>query len=176
MDRSTTCCCHSGKLLKDCCAPFLEGEAFPDTAELLMRSRFSAFQLKNTEYLLNSWDPSTRPAALSLEKDERRWSGLEVVKVIGGAISEERGVVEFKATYELGDDTYLFHEISRFVRSEGRWLYLDANFPFHGKIAHQGVPVKNAPCPCGSGKKYKKCCGETSLLSSLRRSRGGLSQ
>ena len=171
MNPADNCCCHSGKLFEDCCGPYLEGRALPDTVERLMRSRFSAFQRKNTDYLRDSWDPSTRPATLSLEQDERQWSGLEVVKTIGGGPCEERGVVEFKATYELGEDTYLFHEISRFVRANGRWLYLDASFPFHGKIAHQGLPLKNAPCPCGSGKKHKKCCGETSLLSTLRRSR-----
>ena len=124
-----------------------------------MRSRFTAFQLRNPGYLKVTWDPVKRPKQLGFDQDERTWSSLEVVKTIGGGEADERGVVEFKAKYELGEDTYLFHEISRFIRQDGRWLYLDASFPFHGKIAHQGKPVKNAPCPCGSGKKYKKCCG-----------------
>lgn len=171
----TPCSCYSGRPYQDCCGPFLETGGVPETAEALMRSRFSAFQRKNTAYLLSSWDPSTRPPALDFDQDERFWSGLDVVRRIGGGEGDTRGVVEFKASYELGEDTYLFHEISRFVRAGDRWLYLDATFPYHGKIAHQGVPVKNAPCPCGSGKKYKKCCGESTLLASLRRRSGASS-
>lgn len=124
-----------------------------------MRSRFAAFQLRKPEYLQATWDPVKRPRQLGLDQDERTWSSLEVIKTIGGTESDDRGVVEFKAKYELGEDTYLFHEISRFTRQDGRWFYLDGTFPFHGKIAHQGKPLRNAPCPCGSGKKHKKCCG-----------------
>lgn len=142
-----------------CCAPYLEGQRSAPTCETLMRSRFSAFQLRRPEYLIETWDLSSCPKKLGFEQDERRWSSLVIVDTIGGGEEDQRGVVEFKATYELGEDTYLFHEISRFTRHEGRWVYLDASFPFHGKIAHQGKTLKNAPCPCGSGKKFKKCCG-----------------
>ncbi|MEN9682151.1 MAG: hypothetical protein RLZZ627_2044 [Pseudomonadota bacterium] len=158
MDFAGPCPCHSALDYSSCCAPYHSGARMPETSESLMRSRFSAFQLRNSEYLLDSWDLSTRPPHLSFDKDERRWSTLQIVDTLGGGPDEERGVVEFKATYELGDDTYLFHEISRFVRHRGHWVYLDATFPYHGKIAHLGKTLKNAPCPCGSGKKFKKCC------------------
>ena len=159
MDKDDSCPCWSGKTFSNWCGPYLAGESVAPTAETLMRSRFTAFQLRDPGYLKATWDPLKRPKQLGFDQDERTWSSLEVVKTIGGGEADERGVVEFKAKYELGEDTYLFHEISRFIRQDGRWLYLDASFPFHGKIAHQGKPVKNAPCPCGSGKKYKKCCG-----------------
>ena len=158
MDPTDACPCWSSRSLESCCAPYLSGAQQPETAQALMRSRFSAFQLRKPEYLLETWDLSTRPSHLNFDKDERRWSTLEIVDTVGGGPSDERGVVEFKATYELGDDTYLFHEISRFVRHRGHWVYLDATFPYHGKIAHLGKTLKNAPCPCGSGKKFKKCC------------------
>jgi SEC-C motif-containing protein len=159
VNASDSCPCRSGKIFSECCGPFLAGESVSPTAETLMRSRFSAFQLRNPEYLQSTWDPVKRPKHLCLEQDARTWSNLEVVKTVGGADSDERGVVEFKAKYELGEDTYLFHEISRFTRHDGRWFYLDGTFPFHGKIAHRGKPLRNAPCPCGSGIKHKKCCG-----------------
>lgn len=158
METSGHCSCHSEHPYEACCEPYISGKENPPTCERLMRSRFSAFQLRNSEYLLESWDLSTRPAHLKFDKDERRWSSLKIVNTIGGEEHDERGVVEFKATYELGDDTYLFHEISRFVRQKGKWAYLDATFPYHGKIAHMGQTLKNAPCPCGSGKRFKKCC------------------
>jgi len=159
LDPFIPCACFSGETFGACCGPYLLAAQPPPTAESLMRSRFSAFQLHQADYILQSWDLTTRPKQLGFEKDERRWSSLEIVKTIGGSASDERGVVEFKARYELGEETYLFHEVSRFIRSRGQWVYLDATFPFHGKIAHLGQPLKNAPCPCGSDKKYKKCCG-----------------
>ena len=158
MDKHSACTCFSGLPFGECCAPYLERLAVPESAEALMRSRFSAFQVKDPDYLKETWDPIKRPKHLDFEKDERVWSSLEIVSTVGGLAQDERGVVEFKAQYKLGDDTYLFHEISRFVKREGRWLYLDATFPYHGKVAHKGEWLKNAPCPCGSGKKLKKCC------------------
>ena len=160
MDSLNACPCWSGLLFGQCCQPYLTGVAVPPTPEALMRSRFSAFQLREPEYVSQTWDPVTRPKQLDFDKDERTWSSLEVVATLGGGESDDRGVVEFKARYELGYDTYLFHEVSRFTRHDGRWFYLDGTFPFHGKIAHQGKTLKNAPCPCGSGKKFKKCCGK----------------
>ena len=158
MDFTSPCPCGSSLLLGQCCGPYLAGHAAPPTAEALMRSRYAAFQLRNAEYVKDTWDPVNRPKQLSFDQDERTWSSLEIVNAIGGGEQDERGVVEFKAKYELGEDTYLLHEVSRFSRHGGRWGYLDGTFAYHGKIAHQGKILKNAPCPCGSGKKYKKCC------------------
>jgi len=124
-----------------------------------MRSRFTAFQTRNSNYLLASWDPSTRPSTMCFEGDERAWSSLEIVDTIGGEAGDPRGVVEFKARFELGEDTYLLHEISRFQQVNERWFYLDGTIRYFGKIAHKGEILRNVPCPCGSGKKYKKCCG-----------------
>ena len=159
MDKHSACPCFSGFPFGECCGPYLERLAMPDSAAALMRSRFSAFQLKDAEYLKATWDAIKRPKHLDFEKDERLWSSLDILSTVGGQALDERGVVEFKARYDLGDDTYLFHEISRFVKREGRWWYLDATFPYHGKVAHKGEWLKNAPCTCGSGKKFKKCCG-----------------
>ena len=158
MDFTCPCPCGSGLVLGQCCGPYLAGQAAPATAEALMRSRYAAFQFRNAEYVKDTWDPINRPKQLSFDQDERTWSSLEIVNTIGGGEQDERGVVEFKAKYELGEDTYLLHEVSRFTRHGGRWNYLDGTFAYHGKIAHQGKILKNAPCPCGSGKKYKKCC------------------
>lgn len=159
MASPNSCPCYSGRPFDQCCGPYLAGEAIPPTAETLMRSRFCAFQRRDADYVRQTWDPVKRPRQLNFDRDQRVWSSLEIVATLGGGEQDERGVVEFKARYELGEDTYLFHEVSRFTRHDGRWFYLDATFPFHGKIAHQGKPLKNAPCPCNSGQKYKKCCG-----------------
>jgi SEC-C motif-containing protein len=158
-DFLSPCPCGSGKLFGQCCGPCLSRQSAAPTAEALMRSRYTAFELRDGGYLRDTWDPGKCPKQLDFEQDTRTWSSLEIVATVGGTESDERGVVEFKAKYELGDDTYLLHEASRFHRIDGRWVYLDGTLGFHGKFAHKGEIVRNAPCPCGSGKKYKKCCG-----------------
>jgi len=95
------------------------------TAEMLMRSRYSAFVLKLDDYLLQTWHPSTRPAQLSLNDDSTEWIKLEILKHQHGAPGDSRGKVEFKAHYRLGANCSCLHEISRFCREDGKWLYLD---------------------------------------------------
>ena len=90
-----------------------------------MRSRYSAFALRKPQYLLDTWHPSTRPKALELDP-EVRWTGLEIIGSTGGSLLEQRGTVEFRASYRRGPETGVQHENSRFVREESRWLYLGA--------------------------------------------------
>jgi len=89
-----------------------------------MRSRFSAFALGRTPYLLTSWHPSTRPDALDPDSDTE-WRRLQIVDVVAGGPDDVEGVVEFRASYRTADGAGLLHERSRFVRFEGRWTYLD---------------------------------------------------
>lgn len=100
----------------------------PETAEALMRSRFEAFKASDAAWLLRTWHPSTRPAAIDLE-DNPRWRRLQIVDVVAGGPSDATGIVEFRATY-LEDDggIGLLHERSRFVREDGRWFYVDGQF------------------------------------------------
>lgn len=94
-----------------------------------MRSRYSAFALGDTRYLLDTWHPSTRPDALDLDPDVR-WTGLDVLSTTGGGPLDGDGTVEFAAHYVRGGAagsrrTGTQHERSRFVRAAGRWSYLD---------------------------------------------------
>jgi len=109
-----------------CCCRYHGGVAAPDAAAL-MRSRYSAYVLKLEAYLLATWHPGTRPAALDLAADNARWLGLEVKK--HDAESADRATVEFVARYKTGGRAHRLHEISRFVREEGRWFYVDGEFP-----------------------------------------------
>lgn len=88
-----------------------------------MRSRYSAFALGRVDYLLASWHPSTRPATLALDPAVR-WLGLEVRAQRSTGI--EAATVEFVARSRLGGGrAERLHEVSRFLREEGRWYYLD---------------------------------------------------
>ena len=109
--------------LEACCGPIHAGEPAPD-AECLMRSRYSAFVLKDVPYLQATWHASTRPATLTLEEGAR-WLGLEVRQHRStGADSAE---VVFVARFRVGGKAVRQHELSRFVREEGRWYYVDGD-------------------------------------------------
>jgi len=117
------CPCGSGRPYAACCGPVHGGEPAV-TAEALMRSRFSAFARGDASYLLASWHPSTRPATLELEPG-LAWRRLQLVDTLAGGPDDAEGVVEFRASYRRPDGAGLLHERSRFVRADGRWVYLD---------------------------------------------------
>ena len=108
----------------DCCGPAHSDERPAADAETLMRSRYSAFVRGDAPYLLATWHASTRPASLALEK-EAKWLGLEIRQHrMTGADAAE---VEFVARYRVAGRAVRQHELSRFVREEGRWFYVDGN-------------------------------------------------
>ena len=122
------CPCGSGEEYVDCCGRLHSGQASAATAVALMRSRFSAFAVSASAYLLETWHPSTRPLDLTLD-DHIRWTRLEVVEVVDGGMFDLTGVVEFRAHYRLAGSRGVLHERSTFIRHEGRWRYLDGISP-----------------------------------------------
>ncbi|TWH99175.1 SEC-C motif-containing protein [Luteimonas cucumeris] len=120
------CPCHPARSYADCCDPLHAG-AIAATAEALMRSRYSAYALGHRGYLLATWHPRTRPAELELDAGTR-WLGLEVKR--HAADGNDSASVEFVARYRIGGAPVVrLHEISRFLREDGRWYYLDGTFP-----------------------------------------------
>lgn len=119
------CPCGSGKDYAHCCGLFHAGSPAP-TAEALMRSRYSAFALGRSDYILASWHPSTRPADLDEDGPAPRWIGL---KVLAHSTEGEAASVEFVATGRVGGRAQRLHEKSRFVFEDGRWYYVDGQFP-----------------------------------------------
>jgi SEC-C motif-containing protein len=93
-----------------------------------MRSRFSAFAVADVEYLLRTWHPTTRPAAIELDP-QQRWTRLDVLASSGGGVFDAAGTVEFRASYRHPGGAGTLHEHSRFVRADGHWRYLDAVTP-----------------------------------------------
>ena len=90
-----------------------------------MRSRYSAYVLGLREYLLATWHPSTRPAAIDPDPPGLRWLGLELRRATH--IDETHATVEFVARSKLGGRAHRLHETSRFVRDDGRWYYVDGD-------------------------------------------------
>ncbi|MCF0097476.1 YchJ family protein [Micromonospora sp. MH99] len=120
------CPCGSGQAYADCCSPVHGGTVQAPTAEALMRSRFSAFALGDADYLVRSWHSSTRPARLELTSGQR-WTRLEIVETERGGLLDATGTVTFHAHYREAGRPGTLTEHSRFVREDGRWVYLDGD-------------------------------------------------
>jgi SEC-C motif-containing protein len=119
-----SCPCESGLDYDLCCGRFIDEGVLPETAEQLMRSRYTAFTLDSISYLEKTWHPATRPA--SIETDNKmRWLGLKIRRTENGGVDDDEGVVEFVARYKIDGRGYRLHEISRFARENGQWLYVD---------------------------------------------------
>lgn len=114
-----------------------------------MRSRYSAYTLKNENYLLSSWHTSTRPDSLDLSQDTTQWMGL---KIISSDVEHVEFVAYFTQDTLNNKKVYALTELSQFIK-EDKWYYLD------GLSVNTVQLTKNMPCPCLSGKKYKRCCG-----------------
>lgn len=171
------CPCQSGLEFANCCEPFLTGIAYPETAEKLMRSRYTAFAMVNVDYLKKTLAPesqkdfdlpATREWAQSAE-----WQGLKILSTEKGLAGDKTGMVEFTATYKYKNEALDHHETAQFKRdSHGHWMFVDGDGHTHpaGETHHHHEKPqtvvreepkigRNDPCPCGSGKKYKKCHG-----------------
>lgn len=156
------CPCGSKKKLNDCCGTIINGRA-AQTALELMRSRYVAYSLGEAQYLYDTTHGRHREEykieSIAQWSKENTWTQLEIVSVEHGSVSDTRGVVEFRAYFtDSKDKSQVHHERSNFLKEKGKWFYLD------GKMNPMEVDItrkitRNDPCPCGSGKKYKKCCG-----------------
>jgi SEC-C motif-containing protein len=121
------CPCGTGVPYADCCGRWHAGPehlAAP-TPEALMRSRYAAYALGLTDYLLATWHPSTRPASLDPVDPRLRWLSLEVRRT--ATTDDTHGIVAFVARSKLGGRAHRLQETSRFVRQDGRWYYVDGD-------------------------------------------------
>lgn len=122
---TTACPCGSSDYAQ-CCKPYHDGAAAP-TAEALMRSRYSAYVLGLMAYVYATWHGSTRPALAELVHDPAlKWLGLEVRRFAPGT---DEATVEFVARSKSAGRAQRLHEVSRFVKEDGRWFYIDGVFP-----------------------------------------------
>jgi len=161
MTDSNPCPCQSGRETAQCCGAILAGRQRAATAEALMRSRYCAYLTGDRAYLLRTWHPTTRPPAIEADRD-LSWCGLEIIRTDQGGEEDQTGLVEFKATGHRHHRLLALHETSRFVKEDGQWYYVGGELL---AVPRRVVPApektgRNHPCPCGSGRKFKKCCGK----------------
>lgn len=150
------CYCTSTAPFSDCCLPIIEGNKAPASAEHLMRSRYSAYCTKNAEYILNSYALSQQS---SHHVDDILQFANEVnfikLDIVNTAQDAQYHYVEFKAHYLVADKYCQLHEYSRFIKENGLWKYLDGELYDTPELKIG----RNDSCPCGAGKKFKKCHG-----------------
>ncbi|MBN2617814.1 MAG: YchJ family protein [Spirochaetales bacterium] len=159
----SSCPCGSGKELDVCCKPYISGSAKAPTAEALMRSRYTAYTLVEVDYIVKTHDSKTRDEISKEETknwaENSQWMGLDIVRVVDGQDKDSTGIVEFKAYYKQNGIKYTHHEEAQFTKKRGDWFFTDSKI-VNKPVVRDGEKVgRNDPCPCGSGKKYKKCCG-----------------
>ena len=137
------CPCGSGESYDACCGPIVRNERPADTAEELMRSRYTAYALGDVDHRFRSWHPATRPDELD-QLPHVAWTGLEVLEVVDGGPADDHGVVEFRATHAGGS----LHERSRFMRRAGHRVYLDGVVTEGRARARSRRPRRPTPAPC----------------------------
>jgi len=157
------CPCGSGGVYDECCRPVIVGEIEASTAEQLMRARYSAYTQAEMDFLFESLHPEHRDET---DQDSARdwaenseWHGLEVRSTEAGGENDDKGIVEFVASYTYEEERKNYHEEARFDRVDGRWYFTEGRRAVPKPIVREEPTVgRNDPCPCGSGKKYKRCC------------------
>jgi SEC-C motif-containing protein len=148
------CYCTLPEPFEQCCAPFINGTQHPTTAEQLMRSRYSAYCQKNAEYIRATYASSQQQyhsiEDILLFAQSVQFINLEIITT---SETLEDNYVEFKATYIADNKICMLHEKSRFIKESEHWKYLDGDI-YPTPELKLG---RNDNCPCGSGKKFKKC-------------------
>ena len=172
------CPCGSQRPYSSCCQPIHNDQSNASTPEQLMRSRYSAHVLKLVDFVVDTYHPSCgaqEQRAGIQDSIDSDWCELRVLSTETGQNRDE-GFVTFQAFLKEDDQLLCLEERSRFVRESGLWYYIDGTFPEresesesesesedkHAASSTLTDTVKlgrNDPCPCGSGKKFKKCCG-----------------
>lgn len=147
------CPCGGGQY-EACCQPFHEFVRLPECVDKLMRSRFSAFFLKNVEYVIATTVPAQQAlldkSALQAWAEGMNWTHLEVMS--HNKVGKRHAQVRFRAYFDNGQGEQIYDELSAFVKIEERWYFLDPTLPIN--------LTNKQPCLCGSGDKFKVCCGK----------------
>ena len=164
-DENITCPCGSGAAFKDCCEPVINGTRESDTAEELMRARYSAFVTGAVDFIISSTHSRTRNevdrASTQEWSETSTWRGLQILET--KQVNENKAYVSFEAQFTQNGKDENHREKSLFEREHGQWRFVTGDELKNPTVRYETPPPgRNDPCPCGSGKKYKKCHAQTS--------------
>jgi len=153
------CPCGSNALFAQCCQPIIKNTHKANSAEQLMRSRYSAYAIRNAKYIFDSYAQISQQVQ-SIENiktwaKQCKWISLQIIDTQTDNLT---ATVEFCANYVQKNTLYQLHEVSKFIIENNYWRYLDGKI-----IAHCAIQKikRNDPCPCQNKKKFKLCCGKS---------------
>jgi SEC-C motif-containing protein len=164
MENMEKCPCGSGATFTDCCQPVIKGSKAADSPEVLMRARYSAHAVVDTDFLFESTHPDHRQGydhqATQDWSEKSEWLGLEIIDSCKGGAGDSTGEVEFIASYNDANGVlHKHHENALFKKQDGKWYFTDGELVKQKPLIVEKIG-RNDPCKCGSGLKYKKCCGK----------------
>jgi len=165
MNKETEICpCGSGKKFGECCEPIIKGKTLAPTAEALMRARYTAYVKHEIDFIINTCEHAENIAEIDRKATEdwsktSTWHGLKILRTEKGKENDTEGIVEFEAAYTRKQIRDVHHETGHFKKINGEWIYSVGELKTT-TVVREGKKIgRNDPCPCGSGKKYKHCCG-----------------
>jgi len=157
------CPCGNNKDYADCCAPVIAGVQPAETAEQLMRARYSAYTRVEMDFIFESTHPDNRkdydPEGTRTWAENSEWLGLQIINTSKGTTNDTTGEVEFIARFKESGTSREHHENALFKKQDGIWYFSDGQMVKPRPLTVTKIG-RNDPCPCGSGQKYKKCCGK----------------
>ena len=161
-ENTEICPCGSGAAFAACCEPIIKGTRESETAEELMRARYSAFVTHAIDFIVSSTHTRTRKEIdLSFIREwseTSTWRGLEILET--KQVNDNKAFVSFEAQFTQGDEDQRHRERSLFEREHGQWRFVTGDELKNPTVRYETRPPgRNDPCPCGSGRKYKKCHG-----------------
>ena len=161
-DDNQTCPCGSGSSFEDCCQQIINGEREPLTAEELMRARYAAFAKGAIDFIVASTHSRTRReidvSYIRQWSETSTWRGLQIIET--KLVGDNKAYVSFEAQYTQAGKDQSHKEKGLFEREDEKWRFVTGDELKNPTVRYETPrPGRNEPCPCGSGKKYKKCCG-----------------
>ncbi|MBU8869939.1 MAG: YchJ family protein [Gemmatimonadales bacterium] len=164
MEEEMDCPCGSQLAFDECCHPIISGDRPATTAEELMRARYSAYTQVEMDFLFDSLHPDQRDEndreGVRDWAENSEWHGLEIKETEGGGPEDETGKVEFVASYTYEGKRKNYEEEASFDKIDGNWYFSAGKRAVQKPIVRDEPKVgRNDPCPCWSGKKFKRCCG-----------------
>jgi len=161
-EKTEACPCGSGSLFGNCCEPIIEGNRESQTAEELMRARYSAFVTRAIDFIVASTHSRTRKEIdvdyIREWSETSTWHGLQILET--RIVNDNKAYVSFEARFTQRGEEQNHREKSLFEREHGQWRFVTGDELKNPTVRYEAPrPGRNDPCPCGSGKKYKKCHG-----------------
>jgi SEC-C motif-containing protein len=158
------CPCLSGLDYSECCEPYITGAKPAPSAEALMRSRYTAYVEHAIDYIVETGiqDQKNRIDINQTKawSEKSTWLGLKILSTEKGSHEDTEGTVEFEASYEMDGVRDTHYERAIFKKKDDRWFYEKGSLAPKTVVRSSPKVGRNEPCPCGSGKKYKHCCGK----------------